>query len=146
MLIDPGSLCARRGFQFGLFSLLIKERLYIGEAVIATVVGIAFGERALWAVRLLSSKADIPTRLDLGGYSRNSVPSISLTTGPHGANLFSPQAWGAHATNEITLEVTRVVIAIGVFAVGVELPKVSFSKLVRGFPHQHDEKRHTSGK
>jgi hypothetical protein len=46
-LIGPASLYASRCFQFGLFSLLIKERLYIGEAVIATVVGIAFGERCM---------------------------------------------------------------------------------------------------
>jgi NhaP-type Na+/H+ or K+/H+ antiporter len=29
---------------FGLFSLLIKERLYIGEAVVSVVVGISIGE------------------------------------------------------------------------------------------------------
>lgn len=31
-------------------------------------------------------------------------------------------------TNEITLEFTRVVLAIGVFAVGVELPKQYMKK------------------
>lgn len=74
---------------FGMFSLFIKERAYIGEAVIATVFGIIIGPEAL--------------------------------------NLFNPNGWGggenAEVTNEITLEVTRVVIAIGVFAIGVELPK-----------------------
>lgn len=76
-----------------MFSLLIKERLYIGEAVIATVVGICIG--------------------------------------PYALNLFSPINWGGEGveiTNEITLEVTRVVIAIGVFAVGVELPKAYMKK------------------
>lgn len=56
--------------------------------------------------------------------------SESLTkiyfSGPYGANIFDPRSWG-NSTNEeinnITLEFTRVVIAIGVFAVGVELPK-----------------------
>jgi NhaP-type Na+/H+ or K+/H+ antiporter len=43
-------------------------------------------------------------------------------------NLFNPYDWGGKdnekVTNEISLEVTRVVIALSVFAVGVELPKV----------------------
>jgi hypothetical protein len=77
---------------FSLCSLFIKERLYIGEAVVSTVVGIVLGPFAL--------------------------------------NLFNPGSWGGHnhnseVTDEITLEVTRVVIAVGVFAIGVELPKVS---------------------
>lgn len=74
---------------FGLFSLFIKERLYIGEAPIATVVGIIIG--------------------------------------PHGLKLFDPYGWAGakeEIGDEITLEVTRVVIALSVFAVGVELPKV----------------------
>ncbi|KAK4687881.1 sodium/hydrogen antiporter, partial [Tremellales sp. Uapishka_1] len=73
---------------FSLFSLVIKEKLYIGEAPIATVVGIIIG--------------------------------------PHALKLFNPPDWGGGhqtVTDDITLEVTRVVIAIGVFAVGVELPK-----------------------
>ncbi|KAJ9101761.1 hypothetical protein QFC21_003100 [Naganishia friedmannii] len=75
---------------FSLCSLFIKERLYIGEAVVSTVVGIVLG--------------------------------------PYALNLFNPGSWGGHSkssevTDEITLEVTRVVIAVGVFAIGVELPK-----------------------
>jgi NhaP-type Na+/H+ or K+/H+ antiporter len=76
-----------------MFSLLIKERLYIGEAVIATLTGIIIG--------------------------------------PYAANLFDPGDWGGgndSVVEEITLEVTRVVIAIGVFAVGVELPKAYMKK------------------
>lgn len=44
--------------------------------------------------------------------------------GPYGANIFSPTEWGGggHADG-ITLEVTRVVIALSVFAIGVELPR-----------------------
>lgn len=77
---------------FSLCSLFIKERLYIGEAVVSTVVGIVLG--------------------------------------PYALNLFNPGSWGGHnhnseVTDLITLEVTRVVIAVGVFAIGVELPKVS---------------------
>jgi hypothetical protein len=48
--------------------------------------------------------------------------------GPYVSGVFDPLGWaGANPeiTDEITLEVTRVIIAISVFAVGVELPKVS---------------------
>jgi NhaP-type Na+/H+ or K+/H+ antiporter len=75
---------------FGLFSSFIKETLRLGEAPVATVVGIIIG--------------------------------------PHCLKLFDPYKWGGEdvtVTYEITLEVTRVVIALSVFAVGVELPKVS---------------------
>lgn len=58
-------------------------------------------------------------------YLQVSLTKIYLL-GPHGTNIFDPRSWG-NSTNEsidnITLEFTRVVIAIGVFAVGVELPK-----------------------
>ncbi|KAE8539786.1 hypothetical protein D1P53_003723 [Cryptococcus gattii VGV] len=73
---------------FGMVSLFVKEKLYVGEAPIATLVGIIIG--------------------------------------PHCLNLFNPLAWGGGSestADDITLEVTRVVIAISVFAVGVELPK-----------------------
>ncbi|KAG8679850.1 hypothetical protein FRC08_016698, partial [Ceratobasidium sp. 394] len=73
--------------MFGMFSLLIREKAYIGEAVIATVFGIIIG--------------------------------------PYVAGIFDPRGWASshEVANEITLEVTRVVLAIGVFAIGVELPK-----------------------
>ncbi|KAF7304120.1 Na+ H+ exchanger 1 [Mycena indigotica] len=73
---------------FGMFSLLLREKLYVGEAIWAFLFGVAIG--------------------------------------PYGADVFNPRAWanGNHATtNLITLEFTRVVLAIGVFAIGVELPK-----------------------
>lgn len=82
---------------FGMLSLIIKEKLYIGEAPIATILGIIIG--------------------------------------PYALNFFDPYAWGGgrqSVTDEITLEVTRVVIAIGVFAVGVELPKVSAARRALG--------------
>lgn len=74
---------------FGLFSMFIKERLYLGEAPIATITGIILGPQVL--------------------------------------GWFDPNKWGGgnqSTLDEITLEVTRVVIALGVFSVGVELPKV----------------------
>ncbi|CEQ42546.1 SPOSA6832_04350 [Sporobolomyces salmonicolor] len=64
----------------------VKERLYVGEAIIATCFGIAFSA--------------------------------------YGAGIFAPRTWAeGHHTDEITLELTRVIIALSVFAVGVELPK-----------------------
>ncbi|KIY51515.1 hypothetical protein FISHEDRAFT_70739 [Fistulina hepatica ATCC 64428] len=47
-------------------------------------------------------------------------------SGPYCAGIFDPRSWGGgnnSVTNTITLEFTRVVLAIGVFAIGVELPK-----------------------
>ncbi|SCV74667.1 BQ2448_7696 [Microbotryum intermedium] len=71
---------------FGLFSGFVKERLYVGEAIIATGFGVAFS-----------------------GY---------------GAGVFAPRSWSAgHHFDDLTLELTRIVIALSVFAVGVELPK-----------------------
>lgn len=52
--------------------------------------------------------------------------SLPLHPGPYGANIFDPREWGGGGeimTDTITLEFTRVVLAIGVFAIGVELPK-----------------------
>ncbi|KAI5123463.1 hypothetical protein M0805_008833 [Coniferiporia weirii] len=78
---------------FGMFSLLIREKLYIGEAPLAFVFGVIIG--------------------------------------PYGANLFDPRSWGGgsdETVNAITLEVTRVILAVGVFAIGVELPKAYMQK------------------
>ncbi|KAG8857330.1 hypothetical protein FRB96_005817 [Tulasnella sp. 330] len=84
-----------------MFSLVIKEKLYIGEAPLATVFGIIIG--------------------------------------PYAIGLFDPRAWGRSGgdindatsnpvSNAITLEVSRVVLAIGVFAIGAELPKQYMKK------------------
>ncbi|OSC97225.1 hypothetical protein PYCCODRAFT_1428628 [Trametes coccinea BRFM310] len=78
---------------FGMFSLFIREKLYIGEAIWAFLFGVVIG--------------------------------------PYGANIFDPRGWGGgdrETINTITLEVTRVVLAIGVFAIGVELPKAYMQK------------------
>ena len=42
--------------------------------------------------------------------------------GPYFLDIFDPRAWG-HESNVITLEVMRIVLATGLFAIGVELPK-----------------------
>ncbi|KTW27986.1 sodium/hydrogen antiporter [Pneumocystis carinii B80] len=68
---------------FMLVSLFIKQRLYIGEAMVATIVGIVFG--------------------------------------PCFINIFDPGSWGNIDYN--TLELSRIVLIVQVFAVGVELPK-----------------------
>lgn len=51
--------------------------------------------------------------------------------GPSGANLFDPRSYGMN-TNTLTLEITRVVLAIGLFAIGVELPRSYMAKHARG--------------
>jgi hypothetical protein len=48
--------------------------------------------------------------------------SKQFFSGPSGANIFTPRSWGSTSdeiTNDITLEVTRIVLALGVFAIGV---------------------------
>lgn len=48
--------------------------------------------------------------------------AFGILMGPHFASVFDPRSWGSHS-NAITLEVMRVILAIGLFAIGVELPK-----------------------
>lgn len=47
--------------------------------------------------------------------------------GPHFAGIFDPRSWGSQS-DEITLEVMRIVLATGLFAIGVELPKSYMAK------------------
>jgi NhaP-type Na+/H+ or K+/H+ antiporter len=42
--------------------------------------------------------------------------------GPYFAGVFDPRSWGSNS-DKITLEVMRVVLAMGLFAIGVELPR-----------------------
>ncbi|RDB16672.1 putative Na(+)/H(+) antiporter C3A11.09 [Hypsizygus marmoreus] len=74
---------------FSMFSLLVKERLYINEVVLGTAFGVIVG--------------------------------------PHVANAFDPRTWGT-STNFITLEIMRIVLAVGLFAIGVELPRSYMAK------------------
>ncbi|KAF9222535.1 Sodium/hydrogen exchanger [Gyrodon lividus] len=46
---------------------------------------------------------------------------FGVIIGPYVANVFNPRSWGSEE-NTITLEVMRIVLATGLFAVGVELP------------------------
>ena len=52
---------------------------------------------------------------------------FGILMGPHVANVFDPRSWGSNS-NAITLEVMRVVLAIGLFAIGVELPQSYIAK------------------
>ncbi|KAG1771605.1 Sodium/hydrogen exchanger [Suillus placidus] len=46
---------------------------------------------------------------------------FGIIIGPYAANIFTPRSWGS-LENTITLEVMRIVLVTGLFAVGVELP------------------------
>ena len=46
---------------------------------------------------------------------------FGIFMGPHFAGVFNPRSWGSNS-DEITLEVMRIVLAMGLFAIGVELP------------------------
>ncbi|VDC06807.1 unnamed protein product [Peniophora sp. CBMAI 1063] len=46
---------------------------------------------------------------------------FGVLMGPHCAKIFDPRGWTSD-TNALTLEVMRVVLATGLFAIGVELP------------------------
>ncbi|KAG2043601.1 Sodium/hydrogen exchanger family-domain-containing protein [Suillus americanus] len=46
---------------------------------------------------------------------------FGIIIGPYAANVFTPREWGP-LENTVTLEVMRIVLATGLFAVGVELP------------------------
>jgi NhaP-type Na+/H+ or K+/H+ antiporter len=47
--------------------------------------------------------------------------------GPYFAGIFDPRSW-SNESDAITLEVMRVVLATGLFAIGVELPKSYLAK------------------
>ncbi|KAJ7086783.1 Sodium/hydrogen exchanger family-domain-containing protein [Mycena belliarum] len=55
---------------------------------------------------------------------------FGIIVGPHCAGIFDPRSWGN--TDAITLEVTRVILATGLFAIGVELPGSYMAKHVKG--------------
>ncbi|CAK5278228.1 unnamed protein product [Mycena citricolor] len=57
--------------------------------------------------------------------------AFGIIVGPHCANIFDPRSWGS-STNDITLEVMRVILATGLFAIGVELPGSYMKRHARG--------------
>lgn len=83
---------------FGLISYFLKERLFISEATLATCTGIIFG--------------------------------------PLVANVFSPGSWVSdssdvldnQALDDLTFQITRIVIGIQVLFTGIALPKAYLRK------------------
>jgi NhaP-type Na+/H+ or K+/H+ antiporter len=57
--------------------------------------------------------------------------AFGILMGPLCAGVFDPRAWSAE-TNKITLEITRLVLATGLFAIGVELPGSYLYEHMRG--------------
>ncbi|KAJ6605185.1 Sodium/hydrogen exchanger family-domain-containing protein [Mycena vulgaris] len=56
---------------------------------------------------------------------------FGIVVGPYCAGIFDPRSWG-ESTDAITLEVMRVILATGLFAIGVELPGSYMAKHVKG--------------
>ncbi|KAG2345600.1 Sodium/hydrogen exchanger [Suillus weaverae] len=55
---------------------------------------------------------------------------FGIIIGPFVANIFAPRSWGS-LNNIITLEVMRIVLVIGLFAAGVELPRAYMKRHVK---------------
>ncbi|KAF8905184.1 Sodium/hydrogen exchanger family-domain-containing protein [Gymnopilus junonius] len=94
---------------FSMFSLFLRERLYVSEAIGAFIFGVIIG--ASYQLPSLSCFHD----------------SIILP-GPYCAGILDPRSWTASSNNLITLEFTRIVLATGVFSIGVELPEAYMKK------------------
>ena len=58
---------------------------------------------------------------------------FGIVIGPQCLNIFNPHSWGTDlgSQNRITLEIMRIVLATGLFAIGVELPKAYMARHVR---------------
>ncbi|KAK0480482.1 Cation/H+ exchanger [Armillaria luteobubalina] len=57
--------------------------------------------------------------------------AVGIIMGPHVAGIFDPRSWG-DSTQTVTLEVMRIVLATGLFAIGVELPGPYMAKHFKG--------------
>lgn len=120
------------GTQFGMFSLLLRERVRsVPTLSIPSHYNLSF-QIAIHRRSYLS----ISLRY-YHGYVSGDPPcpfsSSELSTkGPYCAGIFDPRAWSSadpeQVTDTVTLEFTRVVLAIGVFAIGVELPKAYMAR------------------
>ena len=56
--------------------------------------------------------------------------AFSILMEPHFAGVFNPCSWGSHR-NAIMLELMHMILVIGLFAIGVELPKAYMAKHVK---------------
>ena len=58
---------------------------------------------------------------------------FGIIIGPYCPGLFDPRSWGSRSESDaITLEVMRIVLATGLFVIGVELPKAYMAKHAKG--------------
>lgn len=56
---------------------------------------------------------------------------FGVMMGPHCANAFNPRSWLTEQ-NDLTLEIMRITLAVGLFAIGVELPGAYMWEHARG--------------
>lgn len=56
---------------------------------------------------------------------------VGILMGPYCADIFSPRSWSLQS-DAITLEVMRVVLAIGLFTLGADLPSAYLSRHLKG--------------
>ncbi|PBK73818.1 Sodium/hydrogen exchanger [Armillaria solidipes] len=57
--------------------------------------------------------------------------AFGVAVGPYGCGIFDPHSWGS-STQTVTLEVMRIVLAIGLFIIGVELPGPYMARHAKG--------------
>lgn len=57
--------------------------------------------------------------------------AFGIFMGPYFTDIFDPRSWSEN-NNIITLEVTQICLAIGLFAIGVELPSSYMAKHAKG--------------
>ena len=88
--------------------ILVQCRVVAGEGEGAPPVLSQFSSDADWTTKLYINEVVLGT-------------GFGVLMGPHCANIFDPRGWTSD-TNALTLEVMRVVLATGLFAIGVELP------------------------
>lgn len=57
--------------------------------------------------------------------------AFGIAVGPYACGIFDPHSWGS-STQTVTLEVMRIVLAIGLFIIGVELPGPYMARHAKG--------------
>jgi sodium/hydrogen antiporter len=57
--------------------------------------------------------------------------AFGVILGPHVLNIFDPRSW-AGVTDTLTREIMRIVLGIGLFAIGVELPRKYMADHAKG--------------
>ena len=86
-------------------------QMYIGEALWAFIFGVIVGATSL--------------NFASAAFAIDHYSDFLLLPGPFCLGIVDPRSWGsvqAGTSNLITLELTRVVLSVGVFAIGAELP------------------------